>query len=507
MDRIRKVFQSLSKTELRYLKSYLAAFHNKGKNKALEMIEVLEGQPDISQSEMSEALYGNTKSKAFIMLKGRLLEKMLETLSLSINFQNNPAFLEDSPAFEAIELQKNLMYATLLRRRGIEDLAREILLKCVKKAEDLNLPESKLQALVHLRNFSVSPEDVSSHYKQEISEAMAQFETDILSVGIFDEYRVKTRHAFNTQEKIDFLKENIQELEKQLAKCYSVRSNYYYLMLRVYLHELENNYAQGKESLEKLIQLVDTHDGLKSKNRLGSPYIQLAGVEMIGYNFVAAREAADQALAIFHPQKHNFLSAALYKLFASIYTGQLLDAETLLGQLSWFREQERMQFAVGITEYLHSCMAHMQGGYKLAYQRLGEISALFTDKEGWNTGLRIYEIMLLLDMDIPDLASAKIETLRKHVSKYEVRKRTEVIFKFLYLLEKQSFDFQSLTPEMDELLDQLTNEEPWLAVDPEVVRFDTWVRAHREGKEFYPLFLQELRCLHETHSQAIGSDL
>jgi hypothetical protein len=501
VDRIRKVFQSLSKTEQRYLKSYLAAFHNKGKNKALEMIEVLEAQPDISQQEMAEQLYGNARSKAFIMLKGRLLEKMLETLSLSINFQNNPAFLEDSPSFEAIELQKNLMYATLLRRRGIEDLAREILLKCVKKAEDLNLPESKLQALVHLRNFSVSQEDVSSLYKQEINDALAQYETDILAVGIFDEYRVKTRHAFNTQEKIDFLKENIGELEAQLSACYSVRSHYYYLMLRVYLHELENDYAQGKESLEKLIQLVNTHDGLKSKNRLGSPYIQLSGVEMIGYNFIAAREAADRALAMFHPQKHNFLSAALYKLFASIYTGQLLDAETLLGQISWFREQERMKFAVGITEYLHSCMAYMHGEYRIAYQRLGEVSELFADKEGWNTGLRIYEIILLLDMDMPDLTSAKIETLRKHVSKYEVRKRTEIIFKFLYLLEKQSFDFQAISTEMEELLDQLTHVEPWLAVDPEVVRFDTWVRAHREGREFYPLFLEELKELHKTRSQ------
>ncbi len=459
------------------------------------MIEVLENQPAISQQEMATELYGNAQSKAFIMLKGRLLEKMLETLSLSINFQNNPAFLEDSPAFEAIELQKDLMYATLLRRRGIEDLAREILLKCVKKADDLNLPESKLQALVHLRNFSVSQEDVSSHYKHEIGEALAQYENDILAAGIFDEYRVKTRHAFNTQEKIDFLRESTRELEAQLDQCYSVRAHYYSLMLRVYLHELENDYALGKASLKKLIELVNTHDGLKSKNRLGSPYIQLAGVEMIGYNFEAAREASDRALAMFHPQKHNFLSAALYKLFACIYTGQLLDAETLLGQINWFRTQERMRFAVGITEYLHSCMAYMQGAYRIAYQRLGEVSELFADKEGWNTGLRIYEIMLLLDMDMPDLAGSKIETLRKHVAKYEVRKRTEIIFKFLYLLEKQSFDFQALSPEMEELLEQLTHIEPWLAVDPEVVRFDTWVRSHREDKAFYPLFLRELKGL------------
>ena len=42
MDRIKQIYQSLSKTEIRYLKNYLTAFHNKGKNKSLELINILE---------------------------------------------------------------------------------------------------------------------------------------------------------------------------------------------------------------------------------------------------------------------------------------------------------------------------------------------------------------------------------------------------------------------------------------------------------------------------------
>ena len=120
MDKIKKIFNSLSKTELRYLKNYLTAFHNKGKNKALELITVLEKKPDISQTDIARKLYGNPKSKAFIMLKKRLLEKMLETLSLSINFHNNPTFKEDPTAFGSIDLSKDIIYALILRRRGLE---------------------------------------------------------------------------------------------------------------------------------------------------------------------------------------------------------------------------------------------------------------------------------------------------------------------------------------------------------------------------------------------------
>lgn len=496
MDRVKKIFQSLSKTELRYLKNYLTAFHSKGKNKALEMLEILEKHPDISQAEISKRLYGNEKSKAFIMLKGRLLEKMLETLSLSINFHNNPAFKEDPATSGAIEVIKDIVYSMLLRRRGLRELSEEILQKCVKRAEELGLPELKLQALIYLRNTSNSGKSVVEIYKPAIAQALQEFETDITGVGVFDEFRVlKGETTSNDRKLIAFLEQKVQEVEGRLAVCYGARAHYYSLSLKVQLYEKQQDYERGRAALAELIELVNTHAGFKSRKRLGIPYLQLASVEMASFRFEAAREAAVRAMEIFHPQTQNFHTAVVYRLFACLYAGRLEEAESLQPHIERIEQQAPQQAVVSIVRYLQSCLAYLRGDLSRAGRLLHSTSELFADKEGWNMGLRIYEIMLLIEREELDTASACIETLRKHLGRYDADLRSELIYRYLHLLEKDAFHFHAPSEARSQLLEDIRQQDPWVAVSHEVIKFDTWVRAQLEQRSFQALLMEELEAL------------
>lgn len=502
MDRIREIFQSLSKTEIRYLKSYLSAFHNRGSNKALEMVELIEKSPDFSNGEMAQALYNNPKSKAFIMLKSRIMEKMLETLSLSVNFHNNPAFKDDPAAFETINLQKNIIYATLLRRRGLEGLAKEILEKCVKQADDMSLPEFKLQALIYLRNFSVSEQEVAWQYKIQIEEAQTQYQTDILGAGIFDEFRVlKADKSSGDQPKLKFLEEKTQLLEDRLNECYSARSHYFFLSMKVYLHEFKKEFEACKYVLEEMIDLLQSHEGLGHKNRLGIPYLQLSGIELRIGNFSSAMNSVDKALNYFHHHKRNYLSASLYKLFASIYSGKWKDTEEALAQTEWFRTQKHLGKIIGIVYFLEASLRYIQGNYREASDLLFEAPELQQDKEGWNPGIRIFEIMILIDQEYFDLATSKIESLRKHIARYDVEKRMEHIYRCLHLLERNAFDFQNLSSEIEELIILMNQETPWAAVGHEVIRFDFWLKAKQENKPFAPFFVKKMATLHALSFQ------
>ena len=502
MERIKKIFQSFSKTEVRYLKNYLTAFHSRGKNKALEMIEILEKEPDLGNKEMSTRLYGDASSKAFIMLKSRVLEKMLETISLSINFHNNPAFKDDRAAFEAINIQKNLIYAFLLRRRGLDDQAREILEKCAKVSEELSLPEYRLLALINLRNFSSSRQDVVWSYKQEIESSLEQFKTDIIGSGIFDEFRILSDSTSRDNAKESFLAEKILELEERLEKAYSARSHYYYLTMKVFHHEFCKEFAQARVLLEEMIDLLQSHEGLGSKNRLGIPYHQLASTEIRIGNYAAAIKAADHALSFFHRKKYNYYSTSIYKAFAAIYNGQPdLAVETLNG-LERFKSQKRFNFLNGIVTFLQACIKYLHGETKQAQAILFNANELFNDKAGWNTGIRIFEIIILLDMEMEDLAAAKIESLRKHVAKYDVSPRSKQIYKYLHLLERNAFDFDSKSPEMEALYLKLRHEEPWSSLNHEVVRFDIWLDAKAQRTDYYPLLLDSLKAHQEDANAA-----
>lgn len=490
LERIQAIFTSLSKQELRYLKHFLNAFHGKGSNKALALVELLEKKPTISQDEASEKLYNDPKSKAFIMLKGRLLEKMQETLSLSINLQNNTQLQEDPAAYEVISIIKKLSAALMLRKRGLEDIAREIFEKCELEAKSAGLPEFRLPSLLYLQNLSPRHPKGNSPYTREIDLTLSQYQTDIVGIGVFDEFTLLTRkHSHFGKEQISWLLEKTTLLGEELEKSYTVRTHYFYLNLLVSYYESIRDYPNARKALEELIDLSSSHKGLRSKNRLGTPYLKLASIECMAYHFEAALDAALKARDLYHPRKYNYFYASVYAIYTHLYVGQIKEAEEILKELEWFNRSSNRTICLELTHYLNACLAYFLGEIKHSYQALRKVQEILTDKEGWNTSMRIYEIMLLIDLDDFDLASARIEALRKHLAKYPGEERQQHIFRWLYLLEKNAFNFHTHELEMQEIFIQLRNSDSWRAISHELVRVDAWIAAKKQG---IPL-LQALR--------------
>ncbi|GAB4403525.1 MAG: hypothetical protein OHK0039_02820 [Bacteroidia bacterium] len=496
MDKLKQVFLSLSRTEIRYLKNYLSAFHNKGTNKALEFVELMEAHPEMPYSEIAERLYGDPRSKAFLMLKNRLTEKVLETLSLSINFYNNPAFTEDPAAFASIDLHKQMIYANLLRRRGLEELAREAYEKVVEQATLYAVPEFRLQALLTLRNLSHSFEEQQGRLKVEIDAALEAYRTDIIGSGINEGFQALSRgNASITPELRTVLNDAIEELSARLAMHYSLRAHYYLLNLRLVQLKDRNDIPASREVLQELIHLVADNVSLQSKNRRGTPHYQLAILEIKCFNFKTARQAAAEAMKQFPERKTNYLNAAVVFIFACIFQGDLATAHDVLEKLAWFREQQFRKRYVEIVSYLASCISFLEGSLRQAYDLLGEMSDLNSDKSGWNQFLRIHELIILMDMGHMDLASSRIEAMRKHIQRYKPEPRIAQIHRYLVLLEKHSFQFHAADPEMNALLDELSRDDTWSAMGSEVIRFDVWVRAHKAGEPFYPVLLRSLATI------------
>lgn len=494
MDRLRKLYHSLSKTEIRYLKSYLEAFHSKGENKALRLVELLESKEEVSQDEASRLLYGNPKSKAMLMLRSRLLERMLDVLTLSINLHGNPIYKEDPPLLETVQIFKMYSQAMLLRRRGLGELAQELLEKIAKQAELQGIPEGKLLALLQMRNLSSSAQDVGWKLKIEIEEAIDQYKQDILAAGYFDEFRViYSGKTSSDPEKINFLKESTQQLEKELEKTYSVRAHYYYLDMMVSLHSLQLEVDSCRNVLQEQVDLVASQPGLKTSTRQGIPMLRLARLELMYGDFEAAYVASEQARRTFNSKRNNYLSASAYYLFSSIYTDRIKEVFEALQSLPPLMARKKNFPSTPIIQYLFSCAWFIMGDFKRAGAALEDAENLLSDKGGWNIGIRIYEIMILIEKDHVDIASNRIETLRKHIGRYKVTERENLIYRYLYLLDKAAFDFSSSTPETESILHKLASEIRWVPVSHEVVRFDSWIASKKDKSSFYDQFLIALK--------------
>jgi tetratricopeptide (TPR) repeat protein len=384
--------------------------------------------------------------------------------------------------------------AMLLRRRGLSDLAEELLEKIEKQADIQGIPEGKILALLQLRNLSSSSQDVGWKLKKEIEEAIDQYKQDILAAGYFDEFRVL--HSGKTSsdpEKISFLKEATQRLEKELENTYSVRAHYYYLDMMVSLHSLQLEVDSCRNVLQEQVDLVASQPGLKTSTRQGIPMLRLARLELMYGNFEAAYIASEQARNTFSPKRNNYLSASAYFLFASIYTDRIKEVFEALQSLPPLMARKKEFPSTPIIQYLFSCAWFIMNDFKRAGAALDEAENLLTDKGGWNIGIRIYEIMILIEKEHVDIASNRIETLRKHIGRYKVTERENLIYRYLYLLDKSAFDFSSPNAETDQILLKLKSEIAWVPVSHEVIRFDSWVISKKEGTSFYEQFLRDIK--------------
>ncbi|MEM6261440.1 MAG: hypothetical protein AAGI38_02955 [Bacteroidota bacterium] len=491
MDRIRKLFQTFSRTEKRYLKSYLTAFHTKGENKSLELVSLLEKNPEISQEALSSKLYGSPQSKAFLMLKGRLYDRLLDVLTLSVNLNHQAGRKEDEAGFNTISFFRTFTHALMLRQRGLNEEAEELLLGALKQAEEMKRSDARLLVLSQLRNLSDEHEKVSGAYRSQVEDALKAYGFELAGMGYTDEFRTLTSNkAVDSALFLPYLENAISHLKEFKDTGTYPRTRYYQLNLEVIQNRINGNYEEGKENLYELTELLELHPGISSRDRRGIPFLRLAGLELSTFHMETGYEAAAKAMEIISPRRHNYLSAAIYRTYACLYTDRLEEAAHHIESLKQFPALDNTPLILG---YLDLCRVYFKDDMFTANRLFAEVDSLQDDKSGWNVGLRINEIMLMIDLNKFDLAEARIETLRKHLERYDMQEgRPKAILRYLQYLERNAFDFRHPSEEMTAQLTELIHQHAWTPLGYEVLRFDTWARARQQQKRFYPLLIKEL---------------
>ncbi len=478
------------------MRTYLDAFPSRGENKALAFIRYLEDCPTISHGDMAELLYGNPKSKTLSSLKPKLEERMLELFHLSVNGDHQALAKADPASQIQLHLFKKLSYALTARMRGMHDLARELLQECVAEADDYGYSDIKLQALTLLRSLSRSEEEVTTRYSPAIDEALEAYVTELMGLSAMDEYdvRIELDHMPDEAALVAWLEERLTALEQRLQHHYSKRGHLFQLVLQENLCRYRGRFSEGRQVVQDWITLMEAHPGLKSRYREGLPYVHLADLELRCRNYPQAVQACDQARAVLYPGKRLYYRASLLKLLSHLYQGQWEAAQVVgdeLGQIPYLPELENF---IPIARYLRVCLIYLRGERREALRVLQRENPLQQDKPGWNVGLRLMEILVLVDLEEFDLASSRIESLRKHVSKYGVvDPRSEWVYRYLYQWERQSFDPQGITPKMKDLLREMVDHTTWNPIGYEVLRFESWVRAKTEGKPIEAVLLQDWR--------------
>lgn len=162
--------------------------------------------------------------------------------------------------------------------------------------------------------------------------------------------------------------------------------------------------------------------------------------------------------------------------YGLVVTGRLDEAEATCKRIEEIFPQIKVMYSIAISNeiaYLKSALAYARGNLQEAWMILQGEHDFSSDRNGLAAVVRIFEIMLLIDRNLTDIASQKLENLRKHLARYPPDPRIQAIYKLLAAQEKYDFQFQHFKNE-ESLLKAVAGNFMNSQSGIEAVHFERW---------------------------------
>lgn len=494
MQKVQAMIGILSKSEKKFLYKYLEVFHGTKDNKLVDFVRLVEKNPTITQDEASKKLYGDPKSKAFIMAKAKLLERLENVIQMGSDIPNNEAVESDPEAYCVIDSHKVILFALNLRKRGLSWFAKQILL------EELKKPHVQIESALRLRllelvrlNLDRGIEELEEleELEEEIKLTKKKADLEILGASIIQKYKVLTSiHNYSKIAIEKFLSESISMYEKAKENLFTPLSHYYYLNIRTKYYNIIQDIKMEKQFLQEIISLTKEYPKLVDTVRKVFNLHYLGTTEISEGNYIAAIEYLDQAFESSKNRSENQLAILLAKSYALFYMGDMSGIEKCVSFCERLSNKEHLNIL--LVKYQQLVLLFTRKEYKTFFQFFVELENLFQNKHHWNAALRVFEIIALIETHKTDIATVKIENLRKFIGNNEVFPRYSFIFKILHQIELNSYNFSSNT-KIDSLIEELNTKTTWDPIYFEMIKVDTWYRARQNNVEYLAQFLKEAK--------------
>jgi len=493
MQRIRSLYATFSNTEKRYLNAWLETFHSRGENYPLALIRLIGKNPGITKSEASEKLYGDPKSKAFSMMKSRLYDKMMDVLMSSINLSNLAENRFSDLETSRLILKKQEIQAIILNSRGLKDQLEDLAKRSEKLAFEYDLPVDRIEALSWLRQLqSQVHSDQVEGTRKTIESSIEIFRGDMAGLNFMDEFRMKFAGSSRVEATREYLEKAIPELARIGKESGSPVASYSLLLFQVHYYNLLRDYRQCREAIDGLLALNARHKRYNTDWSYGQSYMHLGMLEMVHHHLPEAAAAIEKALSRFVTGNRNRPITLVVFVFVLIHQGKLKPALQRILEIRQDSYVEPMSFNWAMSYYQEACIAFIERDFSKTWKLLNRVTGLEFDKSGWMNGVRIFEIMTLIELNESDLAATRLESLRKHQKKYSPDNRSKKIFEVLNAMQKVMFNFRKLEAETLLVNDLLADRE-WKIAGHETIRFDKWFCHHldKEKTNWESLFQPE----------------
>ncbi len=504
LQHLKHIVDALNKNEKEVLVEYLKAFDSRSagyKPKTLIILDLLLKNNDLSKvSKYLKKKFGAKSQDALRMMMYRLKEKIGESLVLDVNIMREGIYSELSQA--RANVAKKKIIALIYTSRGIAHETIELYDKVIQLSKKFEFYNDLIEVLMYKQQHLGIREGKKAYIK--LTEEINYYEKSRTAANdaIKAYYEVSINWGFKGLNRnvpdpgyIMFLEEKLAKLKKDFEETSSALVGYYYYTISVEYNQVLHFGKKASEYCNYLVDLVKNNPSIYLKLRLGNVYLNYSQNELFNYEFNSALQNALEGTKCFNKGTYNFNNSLELEFYANFYSGNLKDATTTIETLIQNTKTDKSEFATAKRNYLLACTYFAQKQFIKANRTLQFTSSAEKDKEGWNIGMRIFNIMNTVEnaqYDQADLLIMNLRQFMKEALKLKfVPERDKIILEILIELRKQGYDFEKIVKTKHPQLEQLANvkgNHSWQIQSPELIVFHRWVTAKAKEKFYQPLY-------------------
>ena len=452
--------------------------------KVLELLDLIRKSPGSNAKSLSQLLYDDPASKAFIMLKARLLSRLADTFLLS----DYLGLLEsESKIFNDVtELRKKLILAGLFRKKGWHELANEFYETVRKRGRELDRPELVLSASLELRSyFGVLGHPEVFKLEEEIRQLFLKYELDADAAGLQPEiYAISRNRPSAIQEVVEIMQKRIEEFEQRFSVIDSPRARITFLSYRLTNAGKNDQFEELNKLFTEFERLIKEHPGIAEPQRTGLIYTRYAENLLRLYHFKEALTYCSKSLEFHSPSRINYHLTKTLSGLCEIYLNNPVSAVMHFKEVLDFSGLSRYPDCEETSRYRMASAHFLLKEFRQATKDLGHLEVLLKDKEGWNLGVRILEILILIETEEYYTIKSKLDAFRKHFAKYpDYLGNWEYQYRILNKLDLCNYDFKVFAGKNKKLIDELIENYTWRPLSSEVIPFVSWLISKLEKKE------------------------
>lgn len=447
-------------------------------------LEKAKAWENLSDEAIADSLGLEESSGTYARLKTVMLRDL--TAIMIVDFETEERF----PLFMQKQFLTNRMIlgGRRLLSTGHIELGRELLKRAASEAKRYELLIERLQGEYFFAEHLGVTQGISAFDKHNKS---FNLNMALLS-DVFKAEEINKRIIIGTLKKASKpsalkLKPMLDELTQIHNRSQLDKVAYYYHFTYLYYYQIINDYKNAMSHAMSMLTLVSKSPAIKSDLRQGNAFIQLADLHVQMEEFSEGETLSQKSVAFFNKRSINHFIAHETLFLAQLNLKHFDDAEATIDYMLRFKGIDQYSFRKNKWQLFSAMVSFARRDFSTALKKLSQVGELQQDRDGWNLGIRLYEIMALIQADDLETIEYRMETLRKTLEALKMTRKQErisIIYRILQLGRRK--DFKVLTAEELRLLKELdATEEPlrWNPTGFEVIRFDTWYLTEVKRKE------------------------